>query len=83
MPEGVIGLIWVTLGMSFYSDTAALAAALGPKGNAALVVNNISVELLGVFGGALAVLGVVVLPVTSGRYGLPCCPFDHCRRHRL
>ena len=64
--EGVIGLIWVTLGMSFYSDTAALAAALGPKGNAALVVNNISVELLGVFGGALAVLGVVVLPVTSG-----------------
>ena len=37
--EGVIGLIWVTLGMSFYSDTAALAAALGPKGNAALVVN--------------------------------------------
>lgn len=64
--EGVIGLIWVTLGMSFYPDVAALAAALGPKGNAALVVNNISVELLGAFGGALAVLGVVVLPVTSG-----------------
>lgn len=64
--EGVIGLIWVTLGMSFYPDSAALAAALGPSGNAALVVNNISVELLGVFGGALAVLGVVVLPVTSG-----------------
>ena len=70
--EGVIGLIWVTLGMSFYSDTAALAAALGPKGNAALVVNNISVELLGVFGGALAVLGVVVLLVlvlSQGRLG--------------
>ena len=29
-------------------------------------MNNISVELLGAFGGALAVLGVVVLPVTSG-----------------
>ena len=27
--EGVIGLIWVTLGMSFYTDTAALDAALG------------------------------------------------------
>ena len=64
--EGVIGLIWVTLGMSFYTDTAALDAALGPKGNAALVVNNISVELLGAFGGAPPVLGVVVLPVTSG-----------------
>lgn len=64
--EGVIGLIWVTLGMSFYPDVAALAAALGPNGNAALVVNNISIELLGTFGGALAVLGVVVLPVTSG-----------------
>ncbi len=64
--EGVIGLIWVTLGMSFFPDPAALAAVLGPKGNAALVVNNISVSLLGGFGGALAILGVVVLPVTSG-----------------
>lgn len=64
--EGIIGLIWVTLGMSFYPDVAALAEALGPKQNAALVVNNISVGLLGSFGGALAVLGVVVLPVTSG-----------------
>lgn len=64
--EGIIGLIWVTLGMSFYPDVAALAEALGPKQNPVLVVNNISVGLLGSFGGALAVLGVVVLPVTSG-----------------
>lgn len=64
--EGIIGLIWVTLGMSFFPDPHTLFEVLGPKGNAALVVNKISVELLGTFGGALAVLGVVVLPVTSG-----------------
>lgn len=56
----------MTPGMSFYSGTAAFAAAFGPKGNAALVVDNISVEPPGVSGGALAILGVVVLPVTSG-----------------
>lgn len=64
--EGVIGLIWVTLGMTFYQNPDALNTILGPKGNAALVVNDIAITLLGTFGGALAVLGVVVLPVTSG-----------------
>lgn len=64
--EGVIGLIWMTPGISFYFDMATPAATLGPKGNVALAVNNVSVGLLGVFGGALAVLGVVILPVTSG-----------------
>ncbi len=64
--EGVIALIWVTLGMSFYENSAALAEALGPSGNAALVVDEISKVLLGTFGGTLAVLGVVILPITSG-----------------
>ena len=57
--EGVIGLIWVTLGMAFYEY-------IGEHMNPAVVVNHISNELLGSFGAVLAVLGVVVLPVTSG-----------------
>lgn len=64
--EGVIALIWVTLGMSFYENSSALAAALGPEGNAALVVDEISKVLLGTVGGTLAILGVVILPITSG-----------------
>ena len=65
--EGVIGLVWCTLGLSFYESAEGLRQALGPTGNAALVVTEISNTLLGAgFGGTLAILGVVVLPITSG-----------------
>ncbi len=60
--EGFIGLVWATVGMTFYPDAQALMAAGGP----AVVVNDSCVTLLGSVGGILAVLGVVVLPVTSG-----------------
>ena len=36
------------------------------KGNATYVVNEISNSLLGRVGGALAILGVVAAPITSG-----------------
>jgi len=65
--EGVIGLIWVTVGLSFYEGAEGLRKALGPSGNAALVVSEACNTLLGAgFGGTLAILGVVVLPITSG-----------------
>lgn len=63
--EGIIALIWATLGMSFYNNPAALNAALA-QGGPAYVVNEVSTTLLGHFGGFLAILGVVVLPITSG-----------------
>ncbi|EPR41733.1 carbon starvation protein CstA [Desulfovibrio sp. X2] len=63
--EGVIALVWATLGMSFYHDPAALNAALA-KGGPAFVVNEVCTSLLGGFGGLLAIIGVVVLPITSG-----------------
>jgi carbon starvation protein CstA len=65
--EGIIALVWVTLGLSFYEGADGLRKALGPTGNAALVVNEVCKTLLGSgFGGTLAILGVVVLPITSG-----------------
>ena len=60
--EGIIALIWVTLGLSFYKSPAELEAA----GPAPVVVKNISFALLGTVGSILAVLGVVVLPVSTG-----------------
>ena len=60
--EGIIALIWATAGMTFYKSPEALMAA-GTPGN---VVNEVCKTLLGPVGGVLAVLGVVVLPVTSG-----------------
>lgn len=64
--EGVIALVWCTAGMTFYDSAQSLMAAMGPKSNAALVVNEVCKTLLGPVGGALAILGVVVLPITSG-----------------
>ncbi|CAG9295786.1 carbon starvation CstA family protein [Celerinatantimonas diazotrophica] len=63
--EAVIALIWCTLGLSFYQDTTALNATITHGGPAA-VVHQVSIALLGGVGGILAILGVVVLPITSG-----------------
>ncbi len=60
--EGIIALIWATAGMTFYESPEALMAA----GNPGQVVNQVCTTLLGPVGGVLAILGVVVLPVTSG-----------------
>ncbi|AGW13012.1 carbon starvation CstA family protein [Megalodesulfovibrio gigas] len=63
--EGIIALIWATLGMSFYQTPEALNAAL-TAGGPGKVVNDVSITLMGPVGGILAILGVVVLPITSG-----------------
>ena len=65
--EGVIAIIWATIGLSFYEDAEGLRRALGPTGNAALVVNEVCNTLLGSgLGGTLAIIGVVLLPINSG-----------------
>lgn len=60
--EGIIALIWAAASMAFFGSTEALSQA----GSAAVVVNTISISLLGTFGGLLALLGVVACPITSG-----------------
>lgn len=60
--EGVIALIWAAAAMTFFGSTEALAQA----GAAGVVVNTISNSMLGKVGGALALLGVVACPITSG-----------------
>jgi carbon starvation protein CstA len=63
--EGVIALIWATLAISFFHTPEALDSVLA-QGGPGLVVNKISVALLGPVGGIFAIIGVVVLPITSG-----------------
>jgi carbon starvation protein CstA len=60
--EGIIALIWAAAAMAFFGNTGSLAEA----GSAAVVVNTISVTVLGTFGGFLALLGVVACPISSG-----------------
>jgi len=63
--EGIIALIWATVGMSFYDSPEALNAVIA-KGTPALVVTEACRGLLGPVGAVLAILGVIVLPITSG-----------------
>ena len=63
--ESIIALVWAAAGVAFYGATGGLEAALSELGQSG-VVYDISVSLLGIFGGALAVIGVVVCPVSSG-----------------
>ncbi len=68
--EGFIALIWVTIGMSFYNEGfPGIVEKYGEVikvNNPAIVVNEVSNILLGPVGGFLAVLGVVVLPISTG-----------------
>ena len=63
--EGVIALIWAAAGTAFYGSSQGLQDALSEMGQSG-VVYDISVSLLGRVGGALAVIGVVACPITSG-----------------
>lgn len=63
--EGIIALIWCALALSFFGSVGALSEAIANGGPGA-VVYSASFGLLGVFGGILAFLGVVILPITSG-----------------
>lgn len=65
--EGVIALIWAAIGMSFYGGVHGLNDAIaGYKGEATIIVKEISNTTLGYVGGILAILGVVAAPITTG-----------------
>ena len=63
--EAFIALIWVVAGLTFYPDTLSLSNALDSSG-ASGVVYDISTTLAGPLGGALAIIGVIICPITSG-----------------
>ena len=63
--EGIIAMIWAAAGMSLFNGYDGLNEVLA-KGEAALVVSKASHLLLGSVLGTIAVLGVIILPITSG-----------------
>lgn len=89
--EGLVALIWATVGLSLRE--ALTDYALTPNGpqlatagdavratfaqliqaSPATAVNQACTTLLGSFGAALAVLGVVILPITSGDTAMRSC----------
>ena len=62
--EAVIALVWAAAGAAFYGTPLRLSDAL--QSGTSSVVYDISTGVLGRAGGALAVIGVIVCPITSG-----------------
>jgi carbon starvation protein CstA len=63
--EGIIAMIWAAAAMSLFDGYNGLADILANGGPSA-IVSEASTAMLGAIGGTLAVLGVIVLPITSG-----------------
>ncbi|MFN2268768.1 MAG: carbon starvation protein A [Desulfonatronovibrio sp.] len=63
--EGAIALVWAAAGMSLFHGPEALYQVI-QTGTPSLVVDQVCRTLLGPVGGFLAILGVIILPITSG-----------------
>src|SRR5690606_21352312 len=65
--EGVVAMIWAAISMSYFGGIRELNIFMDHRaGNAAVAVNEICTGLLGRVGGILALVGVVIAPITSG-----------------
>ncbi|ACO25901.1 carbon starvation protein A [Bacillus cereus] len=62
--EAIIAMIWAAAAMSIFSYGE--LNELIQSGTPAAVVSEISKTMLGAVGGTIAVIGVIVLPITSG-----------------
>ena len=62
--EGVIAMVWAAASMALF-DGQTLSQMID-AGTASLVVNEVSIMLLGSVLGTVAIMGVIVLPISSG-----------------
>ncbi|MCR4583380.1 MAG: carbon starvation protein A [Prevotella sp.] len=89
--EGIVALIWATVSMFFFyggAGEALLGKAPEMTMAAPKVVTVVSEGWLGVFGGLLAMLGVVAAPITSGDTALRSArliiaEFVHMEQHSI
>lgn len=63
--EGIIAMVWAAAAMSLFHGSTGLNELLA-AGGTGLVVSEVAKVTLGAVVGTLAVLGVIVLPITSG-----------------
>ncbi|VAW68888.1 Carbon starvation protein A [hydrothermal vent metagenome] len=63
--EAIIAMIWAAAAMSLF-DNVSLMEIIKHGGGPAGVVSEIAERMLGAIGGTLAVIGIIILPITSG-----------------
>lgn len=85
--EGMVALVWATVGLTL-REVAELQFAQITLESPAKAINVACQYLLGDTGALLAVLGVVVLAVTSGDTAMRCCRLMladvvHVKQHRV
>ena len=72
--EGIIALIWAAAAMAFYHvDSAEGWANLAAVGGSSASVQQICSTILGPVGTVLAIVGVIICPITSGDTALRSC----------
>jgi carbon starvation protein CstA len=65
--EGIVAIIWATAAMNYFEDVHGLNYTLSdPVKDPAWIVNEICNTWLGKVGAVIAILGVVICPITSG-----------------
>ena len=64
--EGIVALIWAAVATYFFSVNGTIDEATGKAFSGAAVAKSICHDWLGSFGYVLAMLGIVVAPITSG-----------------
>ena len=64
--EGIVAMIWATAAINYFGGPEGLNAAASAGNTPAIIVNKLCNEWLGKFGAVLAILGVVLCPITSG-----------------
>lgn len=63
--EGIVALIWAAVASYFFFD-GGMEEVGATSAQAPVVVTSVAKSWLGLFGGVLAILGVVAAPITSG-----------------
>ena len=64
--EGIVALVWAAVSSYFFFDGGAAEVGADLTAAAPTVVTKVSKAWLGLFGGILAILGVVAAPITTG-----------------
>lgn len=64
--EGVVTCIWATAAMAYFGGPEQLNAMADAGNTPAIIVNSICESWLGRAGAVIAILGIVVCPITSG-----------------
>lgn len=64
--EGIVAMIWATAAMTYFGGPEGLNEAALAGNTPAVIVDKICNTWLGRFGAIIAIIGVVVCPITSG-----------------